>query len=50
MAVYDGRELKTGADMEQARDNKKFPVTIMHKVGKKASGRLLDGRIWNEFP
>lgn len=46
----DGRELKSGADMEQARDNKKFPVTIMHKVGKKASGRLLDGRIWNEFP
>ncbi len=24
--------------------------TIMERVGKKASGRLLDGREWNEFP
>ena len=24
--------------------------TVMHKVGKKASGRLLDGRTWNQFP
>jgi protein gp37 len=24
--------------------------TIMCRVGKKAAGRLLDGREWNEFP
>ena len=25
-------------------------ITIMHKVGKKAAGRLLDGRTHDEFP
>lgn len=25
-------------------------MTVMHRVGKKASGRILDGREWNEFP
>jgi hypothetical protein len=27
----------------RARDEGAFPVTIMHRVGKKAAGRLLDG-------
>ncbi|RJO64977.1 MAG: phage Gp37/Gp68 family protein [Candidatus Omnitrophota bacterium] len=26
------------------------PFTIMRRVGKRAAGRLLDGREWNEFP
>lgn len=26
------------------------PVQIMRRVGVKAAGRLLDGRLWNEFP
>lgn len=46
----DGRELKIGADFMHARDEGKFPVTIMHKVGKRAAGRLLDGRAWDQFP
>ena len=45
-----GRELKIGADFMRARDNDDFPVTIMHRVGKKAAGRLLDGRTHEEFP
>lgn len=39
----DGRELKNGGDMARARDEGKFPVTIMHRLGKKEAGRLLDG-------
>jgi protein gp37 len=46
----DGRMLKDGRDMARARDDQKFPVTIMHKVGKKTAGRLLDGRTWDEVP
>lgn len=45
-----GRELKSGADMAHARDSGSFPVTIMHRTGKKAAGRLLDGRTWDEVP
>lgn len=46
----DGNELRNGAAFMKARDEDRFPVTIMHRVGKKAAGRLLDGREWNEFP
>lgn len=46
----DGRQLQIGADFMRARDEGKFPVTIMHKVGKKAAGRMLDGRTHDEFP
>jgi protein gp37 len=45
-----GVELKNGGDMAKARDEGRFPVTIMHRVGKKAAGRALDGREWSEFP
>jgi protein gp37 len=45
-----GRELKIGADMARARDNGDFPVTIMHRVGKKTSGRMLDGALHDGFP
>jgi protein gp37 len=46
----DGRQLQIGADFMRARDEGKFPVTIMHRVGKKAAGRQLDGRTHDEFP
>jgi len=46
----DGRELKNGADMMRARDAGKFPVTIMHRVGTKKSGNLLDGRLFERYP
>jgi protein gp37 len=45
-----GRELKNGADMARARDEGDFPVTIMHKVGPKAAGRLLDGVQHDGYP
>lgn len=45
-----GRELRNGGDMARAHDQGDFPVTIMHKVGKKTAGRLLDGRTWDGFP
>lgn len=37
-------DLKTG---EMTKDPEE---TVMYDVGKKAAGRLLDGKIWNEFP
>jgi protein gp37 len=46
----DGRELRNGGDFMRARDEGKFPVTIMHKTGKKAAGRHLDGVTHDEFP
>lgn len=46
----DGRELKNGGDMMRARDEGKFPVTIMHRVGKKVAGRLLDGVLHDGYP
>jgi protein gp37 len=45
-----GRQCSIGADMMRARDEGAFPVTIMHRVGKKSAGRLLDGRTWDELP
>lgn len=46
----NGAELKNGGDMMRARNEDRFPVTIMHRVGKRAAGRLLDGRTWDEYP
>ena len=45
-----GRHCKIGADFIRARDEQSFPVTIVHRVGKKAAGRLLDGRTWDQMP
>lgn len=45
-----GSELKIGADFMRARDAGAFPATIMHKVGKEAAGRLLDGVEHNGYP
>jgi protein gp37 len=41
-----GKQMKTGGDMKAAT----YPVTVTHRVGKKAAGSLLDGREWKEFP
>ncbi len=43
----DGTLKKLG-ESNNGQDLRDF--TIMERVGKKASGRLLDGREWNEFP
>lgn len=45
-----GMSLKTGEDFMRARDEDRFPVTVMHRVGKKAAGRLLDGVLHHAFP
>lgn len=45
-----GRELKNGGDMATAHDRGDFPVTIMHRVGRKAAGRLLDGVLHDGYP
>lgn len=45
-----GSEMKSGGDMQRASDAGAFPVTIMHKVGKKSAGRLLDGRKHDGLP
>lgn len=31
-------------------EGKSYPMYIVRRLGKKRSGRLLDGREWNEFP
>lgn len=33
-----------------AEEGKSYPMYIVRRLGKKRSGRLLDGREWNEFP
>jgi protein gp37 len=38
-----GAVLEIGGDVMKARDEGRFPVTIMNRVGKSAAGRLLDG-------
>lgn len=45
-----GRICTIGADMMRARDEDAFPVSIIHRVGKKRAGRLLDGVEWSQFP
>ncbi len=42
----DGTECKIGAHFE----NCKYPVTIMHYVGKKKAGNVLDGTTYTEMP
>jgi protein gp37 len=41
-----GRICRIGKDFAEAV----YPIGIYERVGKKASGRLLDGRTWDEFP
>ena len=42
----DGTRCKIGSDFMKCE----YPVAIMNKVGKKAAGRILDGRTHDEFP
>ena len=42
----NGRQLLRGGDFDTAA----YPVTIMHRVGKKKSGHLLDGVLHDEYP
>lgn len=42
---YTARSIKTGRPLFLFGD-----MAMMERVGKKNSGRLLDGREWNEFP
>lgn len=52
----DGRliDLAQQAALDEERlsgkEHNRYAPTVMTKVGKKAAGRLLDGREWNEFP
>jgi hypothetical protein len=39
-----------GKDFMHARDNNLFPISLTHKVGKKKSGRMLDGVEYNGMP
>ena len=45
-----GQLLARGEDFMRARDEGRFPVTVMHRVGTKDSGRLLDGVVHDAFP
>lgn len=45
-----GKIMRNGGDFMKTRDEGKFPVAILHKTSKKASGRMLDGQEHNEFP
>lgn len=45
-----GNQLRNGGDMKAAFEDGRFPVTIMHKVGKKFAGNILDGRKHLEWP
>jgi protein gp37 len=45
-----GNILTCGKHFADARDHDRFPVAVMHKVGKAKSGRLLDGVVWDQFP
>lgn len=46
----NGTPLLVGKDFGAARDEGRFPVTIMHRIGKKAAGRLLDGVLHDAYP
>lgn len=52
IVLNDGRVLNTADEADSATRVRwtEFAPTMMRRVGKKAAGRLLDGREWNEFP
>lgn len=45
-----GNQLRIGGDFMAARDGGRFPVAILHRLGKKEAGRQLDGRTYDEQP
>lgn len=42
-----GNILTCGGDMMAARDNDRFPVAILHRIGREPAGRLLDGKTYD---
>lgn len=55
IVLLDGRHGKTPEDLgftgiARAMEWGRLRPTMMARVGKKAAGRMLDGREWNEFP
>jgi protein gp37 len=42
----DGKVLRRGGDFDAAV----YPVAVVHKLGKKKTGRVLDGREWLDLP
>lgn len=50
--LNNGRFKATGEQWDRETENRwpDFAPRVMAKVGKKAAGRLLDGREWNEIP
>jgi len=42
----EGRHCQSGKDFMEA----KYPVAIMNRVGKKAAGNVLDGKVYQQFP
>lgn len=43
--TYDGEVVHSREDFEE-----EVPYRMLERVGKKAAGRLLDGRVWDEMP
>ena len=46
----DGSLIQDGGDMRRAEEQGLFPVTVMHRVGKRKAGRLLDGVLHDSYP
>lgn len=45
-----GNVLNIGGDFMAARDAGRFPVALLHRIGKAKSGRLLDGTLHDAMP
>lgn len=43
---YSGKVLENGGDFAGAA----YPIAVLHRIGKKAAGCILDGREWKESP
>jgi len=50
MLAPDGRTFARGEDIPLDVMTNMSAVAFMKRVGKKAAGRMLDGRTWDEFP
>jgi len=50
MVAPDGRTFARGEDIPLDVMTNMSAVAFMKRVGKKAAGRMLDGRTWDEFP
>jgi protein gp37 len=48
--TYDGRVAEGSTSPADPEDEAYWTTWIFEKVGKKAAGRLLDGRLWDERP